>query len=136
MQFADDFVLIIKAQNLTDLLVFTNHYISKFNIELKKIYLDLNLSKTHSIIFNHRLNNFTNYNLTIENSIIKNVTHTKILSVIIDNKLNFNINTKTVKSTCNKYLNLLKIFSKSKGGAHPKTMLNLNRAIIDSRIVQ
>lgn len=60
----------------------------------KKLNLDLSLNKTNTIIVNHRLDNFTNYDITINNFTVKNVINIKILGITIDNKLNFNINQK------------------------------------------
>lgn len=135
IQFADDFNIIVKAKNLQSLITKATEKLTQFNNELKKLNLIINLAKTNTIIFNHKIDIFTNYDILLGNCTIKNVNQVKILGIIIDNKLNFTINSKSLKANCNKYLNLLKVFSKTKGGAHPLTMLQINNALINSRIL-
>lgn len=56
------------------------------------------------------------------------------MGITIDKSLNLNLNTKLLKENCNRYINVLKIFSKIKGGAHPQSMLNIFKATINSKI--
>lgn len=76
------------------------------------------------MIFNYYTIDYSFLDINLNNTIIKNVPNAKILGLTLD-KLNFNLNVKNLKAVCNKYLNILKKFSKAKGGAHPKRMLNI-----------
>lgn len=71
--------------------------------------------------------------ITINNFTIKNVKHVKMLGITLDKRLNFNLNTRNLNENCAKALNVLKIFSKCRGGANPQTMLNINNAIINNK---
>lgn len=133
-QFADDFSMVISANTVSELKNNTSNFIKKFNDKLKELNLKLNINKCNTIAFN--CNNDFNHLLDIEidNETIKNVNSVRVLGITIDKKLTFNLNTKICKESCNKYLNILKIFSRTRGGAHPKTMLSISNAVINSKL--
>lgn len=134
VQFADDFTIIIKARTVSEILNRAKNFLIKFNYQLKELNLKLNFDKCSSIIFNHKQDMFNLLDININNQVIHNKTHVKILGITLDAKLNFNLNTKLLKENCNRNLNILKIFSKIKGGAHPQSMINIYKATINSRI--
>lgn len=56
----------------------------------------------------------------VNNLILKSKKHAKILGITVDDRLNFNLNTKILKENCAKSINILKTFAKCKGGANPQ----------------
>lgn len=134
IQFADDFTVLVKSDSISDLLNTATDFMNQFNSELSDLNLHLNIDKCSSIIFNHNKEMFNLLDIRLNNLIIRNVKHVKILGITLDKRLNFNLNVKNLKENCAKSINILKIFSKCKGGASPQTMLNIYNAIINSRI--
>lgn len=134
VQFADDITILIKSNSITNLLNTATHFVSKFNTKLMELNLCLNIEKCSSVLFNHHTEMFDLLDIKVNNITIKNKKHVQILGITIDNRLNFNLNTKILKENCSKTLNILKIFSKCRGGASPQTMLNINKALVNSRI--
>lgn len=134
VQFADDFTIIIKAKTVSEIIYKAKLFLLKFNNQLQELNLKLNFDKCNSILFNHKQDMFNLLDITIDNHVILNKNHVKILGLTIDKKLNFNLNTKILKENCNGYINILKIFSKIRGGAHPQSMINIYKMTINSKI--
>uniref|UniRef100_A0A7G3ATE3 Putative rna-directed dna polymerase from transposon bs n=1 Tax=Lutzomyia longipalpis TaxID=7200 RepID=A0A7G3ATE3_LUTLO len=132
LQFADDITLIVSGKNNTKLYQNANKLCETLKKELKKLDLELNPNKCKYIQFDK-----TNKNkgeIKINNIKIKEERYHKILGVYIDKQLNFKIHKKEIKAQCEKYTNLLKIFSRSRGGAHPKSLTMIYKSLINSRI--
>lgn len=122
------------SNNLRDLINTPTSFINEFNNKLLDLNLHLNIDKCSSILFNHNSNMFNLLDINVNNSTIKNQNHVKILGITLDKRLNFNLNTRNLKENCSKVLNILKIFSKCRGGANPQSMLNISNVLINSRI--
>ena len=69
---------------------------------LKFNRLIINWSKTHALLFNYRKKtpiNYSTLNLSIDNTLVPFVSNTKILGVIVDNKLKFDLH---ISAVCKK----------------------------------
>lgn len=132
LQYADDITIIIKDKNITELNTKANQVICSIKLYLATLNFNINFSKTKFMCLN--LSIFQRIDLNIFNDVIMEERELKILGIIFDNKMQFIKNCKEVKNKCAKYINVLKIFSNKKCGAHPKTLLNAYKALIKSRI--
>ena len=106
--FADDTNAFITGKNISEL-------ISKMNCELRKlvIWLDvnklrLNTKKTHFMVFSTTKKTIPDHcKLFISNDQIHQVSHTKFLGVMIDNKLNWDFHINYIKSKLSKAVGIL-----------------------------
>ena len=106
--FADDTNAFISGKNIMEI-------ISKMNLELKKlvIWLDvnklrLNTKKTHFMVFSPTKKSVPDHcKLSISNDEIHQVSHTKFLGVMIDNKLNWDFHINYIKSKIAKAVGII-----------------------------
>ena len=83
--FADDTSIFCSHKDANHLISIVNNELAKIVIWLKVKKLSLNLTKTNFMIFHPRQKKVNvNVPLTLENTVIKQVTETKFLGVLID----------------------------------------------------
>ena len=88
--FADDTSIFRSHKDANHLVSIVNNELAKIIIWLKVNKLSLNLTKTNFMIFHPRQNKVNvNVPLTLENTVIKQVTETKFLGVLIDQHLSW-----------------------------------------------
>ena len=88
--FADDTSIFCSHKDANHLVSIVNNELAKLVIWLKVNKLSLNLSKTNFMIFHPRRKKVNvNVPLTLENTVIKQVTETKFLGVLIDQHLSW-----------------------------------------------
>ena len=80
------------------------------------------------------VNLHNNPELLLGKQTIKVVKEAKFLGIIFDSKLNFISHIKSLKTKCLKALNIIKCVSSTKLGGDQKTLLNLYRALIRSKL--
>ena len=86
--FADDTSIFCSHKDANHLVSIVNNELAKIVIWLKVNKLSLNLTKTNFMIFHPRQKKVNvNVPLTLENTVVKQVTETKFLSVLIDQHL-------------------------------------------------
>ena len=88
--FADDTSIFCSHKDVNHLVSIVNNELAKIIIWLKVNKLSLNLTKTNFMIFmihprQKKVN--ANFPLSLENTVIKQVTETKFLGVLIDQHL-------------------------------------------------
>ena len=90
--------------------------------------------KTNCVHFcqEHRLH--FDPSLKLYNNPIPVVDHAKFLGVIFDKKLSFIPHINTLKIKCQKALNVLKLLSHTDRGGDKKTLLNLYRSLVRSKL--
>lgn len=130
-QYADDFTIIVSDKNFQKLFNKTNKILLNFNQNLNKINLLINASKCSYMIFGKQ--KLQNETVKLNGSIIEKVNVVKLLGITIDNRLTFNKHFEILNQKNNTFLNILKIFTKAMGGAHPKTMITVYKSIFKSR---
>ena len=88
--FADDTSIFCSHKDANHLVSIVNNELAKITIWLKVNKLSLNLTKTNFIIFHPRQKKVNvNVPLTLENTVIKQVTESKFLGVLIDQHLSW-----------------------------------------------
>ena len=88
--FADDTSIFCSHKDANHLVSIVNNELAKIIIWLKVNKLSLNLTKTNFMIFHPRQKKVNvNVPLTLENTVIKQVTKTKFLGVLIDQHLSW-----------------------------------------------
>ena len=88
--FADDTSIFCSHKDANHLVSIVNNELAKIIIWLKVNKLSLNLTKTNFMIFHPRQKKVNiNVPLTLENTLIKQVTETKFLDVLIDQHLSW-----------------------------------------------
>ena len=88
--FADDTSIFCSHKDANHLISIVNNELAKIIIWLKVNKLSLNLTKTNFMIFHPRQKKVNvNVPLTLENTMIKQVTETKCLGVLIDQHLSW-----------------------------------------------
>lgn len=131
LQYADDFTFIIKYKNMIELNTKANKLMTDIKIKLEKLNFKINVDKCKYMCvkcsIHHQMHVYLN------NAEIKRENNLKILGVTFDDKINFNRHNRNIKDNIMKYINVLKIFNYKRGGAHPKSLLNLHNALIKSR---
>ena len=89
--FADDTSIFCSHKDANHLVSIVNNELAKIIIWLRVNKLSLNLTKTNFMIFHPRQKKVSvNVPLTLENTVIKQVTDTKFLGILIDQHLSWN----------------------------------------------
>lgn len=131
LQFADDFTLIVSDSNCTDLNFKTNLVMRKAKNILEELKFTINVNKCKYMCVN--VSPFYMFTVYLSDKIVKQEDNLRILGITFDNKFNFRKNNNENKEKVLKQMNVLKIFGNKRGGAHPKSMLNVHNALIRSR---
>ena len=87
MHFADDTSVFIESQSCGNVCQLLNEELEKCDIWIKANKLNLNLKKTHFIIFYRSRIKSEGVQITIRNENIKETNSIKFLGIIVDNKL-------------------------------------------------
>ena len=104
--FADDTNLFFSHKN-PDVLVNTiNAELLKVSEWIKANKLSLNLLKTNYILFSNSLNSLPN-DITFDNTTIEQVTHTKFLGVLVDNKLSWKSHIENICQTISRNIGVI-----------------------------
>ena len=85
--FADDTDLFSSGKEIKTLETNINNELSHISIWLKVNKLSLNIKKTHYMILSKRKKDSLSVKLSIDGELINDVDKTKVLSILIDNKL-------------------------------------------------
>lgn len=131
LQYADDFVFIIKDKNMSDLNSKSSLTLRKIKYKFDSLNFRVNPVKCEYMTFNCQT--YHRWQVYMFDDLIKKVDCLKILGINFDRKLNFAKHYRTVKHDIQKYMNIFKIFNNKQGGAHPKSLLNVHNALIKSR---
>lgn len=131
LQYADDFTIIVKDKNLTDLNFRANLVMRKINNILDTLNFKINPDKCQFMTYNS--NPLHVMQIFLNNIRISDVATIKILGITYDQKLNFKAHNREVKFNAYKFMNVLKVFNFKRGGAHPMSMLNVHNALVKSR---
>lgn len=131
VQYADDFGLIVRAKNLHELNIKVQEQVDILNSKLKDLNFTINPSKTKIILFQNSNNSLT---IKIDGIDIETVKSHPYLGITIDRYLSFGIHIKNTKQKIVDRLNMIKVISSIKHGAHPETMITIYKAIFRSII--
>ena len=87
--FSDDTTVLIEGNNLDVVITSLNSELNRINTWLKSNTLSLNVTKTHYMVFHRARRKVSHNKLFINNSVITQVSCSKFLGIILDNKLNW-----------------------------------------------
>lgn len=132
VQFADDFSITIIGDSLEEIEMTSNIILRKISEQLTTLKININPDKSAVILFNSKTND--KINIQINNIQIEQKEQHKYLGYILDEKLSHKAHINHVNNKVKKRLNVLKMICKKNKGAHPKTALKINKAIIRSQI--
>ena len=85
--FADDTTILIEGTQVNSMITSLNSELAKLTDWLKANKLSINVSKTHYMVFHRSRRKQDKEDILLDNTIIKQVTFTKFLGIIIDDKL-------------------------------------------------
>ena len=105
--FADDTNLFISRKNSHELYEAANNDLNAISEWLQVNRLSLNVKKTHYMLFSSTKIMSTNAELKIEAEIFSEVTKTKFLGVIIDNRLNWQHHISYISWKCAKGISII-----------------------------
>lgn len=131
-QFADDFTVMIIADNLQLATEKMNLFLSKIAEKLNNLGMIINSDKCATIIFTNKFH--PNTNISINNNPIEVKAFHKFLGIQIDHKLNYKTHIDATVVKAKKKINILKMVGKRKNGAHPETMLKVAKAIVQPHL--
>lgn len=132
IQFADDFTAVVTGFSVATVAEKMNIFLTRLSLEFEKLGMEINPLKSATIVFKNKFD--PSINIRINNSIIPVVPNHRILGVHLDHKLSFktHINNSIIKAK-NK-INILKMISRKRSGAHPEQMLKIYKAIVRPHI--
>ena len=87
--FADDTTVLIESNHWDVINTSINSELDRINTWLKSNKLSLNVTKTHYMVFHSARRKVSHDTLFINNSMVTQVSCSKFLEIILDNKLNW-----------------------------------------------
>ena len=96
--FADDTTIFLQGNNLENITHTLNTELRKVSNWIMSNKLTLNTDKTHFMVSSPLLTPSVQTSITINNSTLKEVSDSKFLGIIIDNKLKWKVHVDTVKT--------------------------------------
>ena len=105
--FADDTTVLIEGNNLDVIMTSLNSELDRINTWLKSNKLSLNVTKTHYMVFHRARRKVSRNKLFINNSVVTQVSCSKFLGIILDNKLNWNSHIAYIKNKIAKGMGIL-----------------------------
>ena len=96
--FADDTTVLIECNNLDVIITSLNSEPDRINTWLKSNKLFLNVTKTHYMVFHHARRKVSHNKSFINNSMVTQVSCSKFLGIILDNKLNWTSHVAYIKN--------------------------------------
>ena len=106
--FADDTNVFCSGENMNDVIQMLNDELRNMSVWFKVNKLSLNVSKTNYMVFSNKWKHSYNTNeIKIDDILIEEVTVTKFLGVLIDNKLQWKEQIDSVCSKVSKNLSII-----------------------------
>ena len=85
--FDDDTTILIEGTQVNSMITSLNYELAKLTDWLKANELPINVSNTHYMVFHLSRRKLDKEDIRLDNTIIKQVTFTKFLGIIIDDKI-------------------------------------------------
>jgi ribonuclease HI len=132
--FVDDFTICTKGKTLAGVERRLQLCINNIQKWVSENGFKFSIAKTESIHFHNQRGLFPPPSLFLNNNPIKSSTQVKFLGIIFDQKLSFLPHIKYLKASCLKALNILKVVGSSNWGADQRTLLQLYRSFVRSKL--
>ena len=132
--YVDDFLICYRSKDMKTIETKLQNNLNKIEKWTVENGFKFSMTKTNCVHFcqEHRLH--LDPALKLYNNPIPIVDQAKFLGVIFDKKLSFIPHINTLKVKCQKALNVLKLLSHSDWGGDKKSLLNLYRSLIRSKL--
>ena len=132
--YVDDFLICYRSKDMKTIETKLQNNINKIEKWTVENGFKFSMTRTNCVHFcqEHRLH--LDPALKLYNNPIPVVDQAKFLGVIFDKKLSFIPHINTLKLKCQKALNVLKLLSHSDWGGDKKSLLNLYRSLIRSKL--
>lgn len=131
VQYADDFGILIAAKNLPELNSKAQNSINKFIGIAEGLKLKVNETKTKAILFQNSSNEL---NTNINGIKLETVRTHPYLGITMDRYLSFGPHVRVLQRKLVERINMLKVLSGVKNGAHPSTMVQIHKALVRSTL--
>lgn len=131
-QYADDFTAVVIAKTITEAEDKMNNFLNQTVNALNELDMVINPDKCATVIFTNKFHPTTN--ITINNTLIEINPFHKFLGIIIDHRLNYNKHVEHCVTKAKRKINILKMITKRKNGAHPETALRIAKAIVQPHL--
>ena len=105
--FADDTTILIEGTQVNSIITSLNSELAKLTDWLKANKLSINVSKTHYMVFHRSTRKLDKEDILLDNTIIKQVTFTKFLRIIIDDKLKWIHHISYIKNKISKGMGII-----------------------------
>lgn len=128
IQFADDFTAIVIGFSTAIVAEKMNNFLSRLSIVFKNLGMEINPNKSASIVFTNKFD--PTISIKLDTSPIPVVENHKILGIQVDHKLSFKAHINNSITKAKKKINILKIISRKRSGAHPDQMLKIYKAVV------
>ncbi|XP_055590205.1 uncharacterized protein LOC129742338 [Uranotaenia lowii] len=131
VQYADDFVIIVKGKTLMELEIKSNMFLRDFQMNAVRLNLKINPDKTKLMLLkatNEKLN------ISIGGTQIENVNSYQYLGIQLDKLGRYRGHLRNLELRLKERLDMLKVISQIKYGGHPETMKLLFRALVRSLV--
>lgn len=132
-QFADDWIVYTKNENVEDCIEELNSGLDKLNTWVEDLGMKISKKKTKFVLFNRRKNMPPHSHITIGNTDIGSVSTVMFLGTTLDSKLNWKAFTEQVKNNINKSTSILRTLTRKSYGIHPSTALTVFQSLVMAR---
>ena len=96
--FADDTTVLIEGTNINTVIATLNCELANLTELLNANKLSINVSKSHYMVFHRSRRKINNGNILLDTAILSQVTFTKFLGVILDDKLKWTHHISSIKN--------------------------------------
>ena len=105
--FADDTTVLIESTNINTMIAALNCELAKLTEWLKANKLSINVSKSHYMVFHRSSRKINKGNILLDTTILSQVTYTKFLGVILDDKLKWTRHISYIKNKISKGMGII-----------------------------
>lgn len=133
LQFADDLCLITWNENVIEATATLQKAISEVMKLIRSLDMDVNPNKSKAIWFSADPSVYTPA-VSIKGTNVKFERSVKFLGIHLDENLNFQKHIGELIGSIERKINIIKMFSGSKWGGHPETMLAILRSVVRGKI--
>ena len=130
--FADDTTVLIEGTNINTMIATLNCELAKLTEWLNANQLSINVSKSHYMVFHRSRRKINKGNILLDTTILSQVTYTKFLGVILDDKLKWTHHISYIK---NKIYKVMGTIIKARKVLKKKVLLQLYHSFVTPYLI-
>ena len=130
--FADDTIVLIEGTNINTMIATLNCELAKLTEWLNANKLSINVSKSHYIVFHRSRRKINKGNILLDTTILSQVTYTKFLGVILDDKLKWTHYISYIKHKISKGMGIIQ---KARKVLKKKVLLRLYHSFVTPYLI-